>query len=196
MRWFFLIVLWPMAVFSEPLPALYSVVYVASDDRLNVRAAPSGSADLLGSLAHNTINIEVTALNDTGSWGRINMPETHGWVSMRYLTPQAVNEDYSLSQNLVCFGTEPFWSADITQGQRVTFRTPEESYETPGAGLIKSGRSRPDHFAMGFGDSTAIFRRATCSDGMSDQIFGISVDMYKIHGGDAALYSGCCSVMP
>lgn len=197
MRFVLLFLFWPIVALADPLPALFDVTGVAADDMLNVRAQPSGSADKRGALAHNAQNIEVTVLNDAGTWGRINLDESHGWVSMRYLTPHPPNEDYTLPQRLSCFGTEPFWSADFVQGQRVTFSTPEKTFETPGAGLVQTSRSRPDRYVLGFGNNVAMLRQdATCSDGMSDRLFGLAIDVQVVHGGDTALYSGCCSVLP
>lgn len=197
MRFVLLFLFLPVFALADPLPALFNVTGVAANDTLNVRAAPNGKAEKRGELRHNAQNVEVTILNEAGTWGRVNLQETHGWVSMRYMAAQPDNPDYTLAQRMSCFGTEPFWDAYVVQGQMVKFSRPEDSFETPGAGLIQTSRSRPDRYALGFGKSVAMLRKdGNCSDGMSDRLFGLAIDVQTVHGGDTALYSGCCSVLP
>ena len=192
----FLLFLLPVMSLAQDLPALFDVTGVAKDDVLNVRAAPSGNAPIVGSLNPGATSIEVTETNDSGTWGRLNVGETSGWASLRYLERQPGDPDYALARSLRCFGTEPFWSLSLTQGQEAVFSTPDSQAVFPGAGLLTASRNTPGHFAVGFDDSTAIIRRATCSDGMSDQNFGLTIDLLLSHGGDTALYSGCCRIDP
>lgn len=191
-RILFVVLMLPSLVWANDLPALYDVTDVASDDVLNVRSEANANGAIVGTLAHNSTEVEVVAI--TNYWGQINTGENAGWVSMRYLTVQEPNPDYPLAQRLGCYGTEPFWSADFVQGQRVSFSTPEDSYETPGAGLMVPASGVTDLWAMAYGDSVATFRREMCSDGMSDRQFGLSVSIYKVHSGEVALLSGCCSI--
>ncbi len=193
-RWFLIALFWPVTLLAEPLPALYDVTGVAVGDVLNVRAAPSGNAEKYGELAATAQDIEVTVLNDAGTWGRINIGEGSGWVSMRYLNRHEDNPDYALAHALSCFGTEPFWSAEITQGQGVTVITPETNVDIPGAGLFIPANGRSDLFAIGFADSSAQVRRAECNDGMSDREFGLQIGLFLRHDHSATLYSGCCSI--
>lgn len=193
-RFVLLFLLWPLVAVADPFPALFNVTGVAANDTLNVRAQPNGSAEKRGALTHDAENIEVTATNDAGTWGRVNLGESSGWVSMRYLARHEDNPDYALAHALTCFGTEPFWSADITQGQGVTIRTPETQIDIPGAGLIVPASGRMDLFALGFVNSSAQVRRAECTDGMSDRIFGLQIGLFLRHDQSATLYSGCCSI--
>lgn len=182
----------PTLLWAQEYPALHDVTDVASDDVLNIRAEATSGAPIVGTLAHNAIDVEVIAAD--GNWGRVNTGEGSGWVSLRYLAQQEPNPDFSLAQRLSCYGTEPFWSADIVQGQRVQFSTPAGDYETPGAGLMVSASGVPGLWALAYGDSVATFRREECSDGMSDRLFGLSVVVFKRHGGEVSLLSGCCSI--
>lgn len=193
-RWLAIFIFWPIALLANPFPALHDVTDVAANDVLNVRAAPNGSAEIRGTLAPNAQDIEVTATNETGTWGRINLGESAGWVSMRYLERHEDNPDYALAHALTCFGTEPFWSAEITQGQGVTVKTPETTVDIPGAGLFISASGRNDLFALGFADSSAQVRRAECNDGMSDRAFGLQIGLFLRHNHSTTLYSGCCSI--
>ncbi|WP_299422469.1 SH3 domain-containing protein [uncultured Shimia sp.] len=193
-RLFIVALLWPMSVLAEPLPALYDVAGVAADDVLNVRAAPTGSAEKLGELLPNDKAIEVTAINAAKTWGRINLGEVPGWVSMRYMTRHEDNPDFALAHALTCYGTEPFWRADITQGQGVTIKTPETSTDFPGAGLFVQANGTPGHYAIGFGESSAQVTRSECSDGMSDRSFALRVGLFLRHDQSQTFYSGCCSI--
>lgn len=193
-RWFLAVLLWPIALLAEPLPALYDVTGVAADDVLNVRAAPTGSAEKFGELSATAQDIEVTAINAAKTWGRINMGEVPGWVSMRYLKRQKDNPDFALAHALTCYGTEPFWRADITQGQGVTLTTPDTSFDIPGAGLFVPASGMSGHYALGFGNSSLQVTREECVDGMSDRSFGLSIGLFLRHDQSQTLYSGCCSL--
>lgn len=189
-----LLICWPMLVAAQTFPALYDVIGVADNDVLNIRATPSGSAQIVAALAPDALNIEVTATNDAATWARINSGENIGWVSLSYLSRQPEHPERPLARQLACFGTEPFWSAEITPHQKVRFSSPTTDYETPGAGAIIPANGRLDVFGMSYGNSVAIFRRAQCSDGMSDQLYGLQVDLFKQHNSSQSVYSGCCSI--
>ena len=194
-RFALLLLLWPVAIAAQPYPALHDVAGVAADDVLNVRVRPSASAPIVGSLPPNATDIEVVQTNAAGTWGQVNIGEQTGWTSMRYLQQHDPNPDYALAQRLSCFGTEPFWSLDLTQGQQARFRTPETDFVTPGVGLMLGAKGRSDIWGVAFSNSTAIFQRANCSDGMSDRNFGLTVRLYLFHEGVAEVRAGCCSIL-
>ncbi len=191
-RFLLAFVMLPTLLWADTFPALYDVTGVASDDVLNIRAEATASAETIGALAHNSSNVEVIAT--AGNWGQINSDEGTGWVSLRYMARQASNPDYALAHRIGCYGTEPFWSAEFVQGQKVQFSSPEGGYETAGAGLVVPASGVTGLWGMAFDDSVASFRREICSDGMSDRQFGLSVALYSHHAGEIALYSGCCSI--
>ena len=99
------------------LPQLFSVVDVAQDDVLNIRAAPTVEAEIIGALEPDSRNHEIVALNLAGDWGMINVAYGAGWVFMRYLEPQGLSIDaYNMPETLHCSGTEPFWSLSYQDG--------------------------------------------------------------------------------
>lgn len=180
---------------SSELPALFHVTGVATDDVLNIRQSPSAAAPIVGQFAPTASGIEVSALDAGGKWGRINTAETTGWVSMRYLQASATHPDIPLAPALHCHGTEPFWSLDIRQGSHTILRSPEAAPQVfPDTGYLQPARGRPDRFALSLSASAAaVIRRADCSDGMSDRMFGLEIDL--LTGSDPlSLHSGCCAL--
>jgi len=189
-----LILLLPVpALAQERFPALYDVVGVATDDVLNVRAGPSASEPIIGTLAPDARNIEIVARPD-GNWGRVNTGERAGWASMRYLARQPGQGWGMIPAALACFGTEPFWSLDITAGNTGFFATPEVTTPLTVTDRV-AGVARPDRFAImaegSEGDVTAIVSYEACNDGMSDRLYGMALDVLMEPG---VLYSGCCSL--
>ncbi|GGG80295.1 hypothetical protein GCM10011415_32070 [Salipiger pallidus] len=182
---------------GSPLPALYDVTDVASDDVLNVRAAPEAGAEILGALPFAQTRTEVTALSDDGSWGRVNLREQAGWVNMRYMARQqgsTIGEGAAFS----CYGTEPFWSLIHTPGGTFSWSDIEGNNlelsasspePVPGAGHVAHA-SGPGQKA-----SIAIKPVQACSDGMSDRLFGLEA-LVTLTGKRDGTYRGCCSVQP
>lgn len=184
------------AVGAAELPALHSVTNVAADDTLNIRTEPNPGAQVIGTLTPNAKNIEVVHLSDNGRWGLINLGEKRGWASLAYLSPQS--SPPFAEQSLSCYGTEPFWSLTATDKMIFTqlSNPPEEFYVT----TRTQASGRADRYALGAGGmaglATALITRQICSDGMSDQTFGLEVDLL-IDTGEAQTYlAGCCSLSP
>ena len=116
----------PLPLAAEDLPALFSVTGVASDDVLNIRAAPDPSSDILGALTPDATGIEV--ISESDGWASINVEDRSGRVAARYLRPMGHAPWYQLQIPLHCAGTEPFWSLDIDpQAATASFLTPELS---------------------------------------------------------------------
>ncbi len=185
------------AAFADSFPALYDVSGVASNDVLNIRARPSGSGDLTGSLAHDAQGVEIVRLSDSGTWGLVNAGESAGWVSMRYMARRPGQDPSSYPLPAQCFGTEPFWDLSLTATSLV-FNT----MDGQAVNLVLAFPSRTNTYSgsyafLGYADpgtSTGIIRRAACSDGMSDREFGLSVDFLYQHPSGLLHYSGCCSL--
>lgn len=190
------------ATFDPSLPALFDVTDVASDDTLNIRQTPSGKAAKIGALSPFARNIEVTAVNDSGTWGRINHAEGNGWVSLRYLRRQHDIAWRDAPHGLSCFGTEPFWAANLT-ADRQSFRF--QFFDDPVLDMAVDWRASPENrgadvfgFAASHYEATAFatLRRATCSDGMSDRLYGLGTEVFITQYGQTRAYQGCCSLSP
>jgi len=174
----------------EGYPQLVAVTGVDADDVLNVRASPGAWSEIVGTLAPDATGIEVVALD--GRWGQINTGERRGWIAMRYTTP--LPDQPAWPETFACFGTEPFWSLDVSAGT-ATFRPMDGAAASADLRGPATGAT-PGRAAYlldgGAGAGTLVVRRSLCSDGMSDRRYGLSVDY--VQTGSGALLSGCCSL--
>jgi uncharacterized membrane protein len=182
---------------ARDLPALHHVTGVAADDVLNVRAAPDPESDILGTLAPGASGIEVVAT--AGNWAQINTGERAGWASLAFLDAQqggAFPEVPSFS----CFGTEPFWSIDVTQSGPAKFDDPERP-DPPAmlAGAVMPASGMRNRYGLVAvwpqGRMTLAIRAEQCSDGMSDRLYGLSVGIVAT-GALQRVLSGCCTIAP
>lgn len=186
--------------FAQDLPATYDVTGVASDDVLNVRSAPGASYDQIGALPFDAEGVEVIRIRD--GWMLVNAEERAGWVSGRFMTSTGAAPWADLSTPLNCFGTEPFWSADITPRAPSAMQTPDwamipmtpiwegmvrDDMET-GAPYVSMMHDTPD------GAAITTLRGALCSDGMSDRLFGIKITMIFPRAESTQALYGCCSI--
>ena len=192
MRWIavWLATLLPAFAVAEPFPALYRVVDVAADDALNVRRKARDGSDLIGSFAPGE-TVEVMGVSSDGGWGRVNAGEVSGWAALRFLE-RLPNQDDRLPALGSCYGTEPFWNLSLDPDVP-SFSTPADDLpiEPP---RYRQSSNRIDRFAIfsasEHGDIHAIVARQECTDGMSDRVFGLGIDVIYL---DAVL-SGCCTL--
>lgn len=174
-------------------PWLHDVQGVVASDVLNIRAEPSASAAILGTLAPDAKGIEVVGVKD--GWYIVNSAEGTGYVNMSFLSPQPGPDWDTLSSPLSCFGTEPFWGLEFAPAEgKATLRlfdvTPLEMAVTA---LWPASPWAPQA-GIGLAGGTAVIRSQECSDGMSDFTYGISVDLF-LTGAEARRYSSCCSLI-
>lgn len=193
-----LLSLWASVTLAQTFPALYDVSGVAEDDVLNVRANPSAQGDLIGVFTPDQTDIEVVALSEDGRWARVNVTEFSGWASLGFLTLSQDHPNLPMA-HLRCYGTEPFWSLDKPQTGPLTLSWLGEGIERWSLMRSQASRNRTERFSViaTNEDDTMIvtLTRALCSDGMSDQMFGIQTDIIRPSAKDAAHLSGCCSLL-
>jgi len=186
-------------------PALHDVSGVAADDVLNIRTAPSASAPIIGVFAPFETDVEVVALSADGGWGRVNAGEQAGWASMRFLARQpgqsAADWAYGLAPvTLHCFGTEPFWGLTLRPGGAFEFTDPFQGDGTPVAGSFaplasSASTGKRGFFATITGHPTwlsGVISFEICSDGMSDQDYGLALDLARGDPTSGRLDAGCC----
>ncbi|SDI81050.1 SH3 domain-containing protein [Aliiruegeria lutimaris] len=176
------------------IPQLHDVTGVAADDTLNIRAEASGAAAIIGELGPFETGIEVTALNSSGAWGRIIAGETDGWVSMAYLSPRPLPSG-GFPNGMRCYGTEPFWSIDFSDGM-ATYSEMGDAQPQTGSFFaarlydVVSGFDipLPNH------DLSGVIEPASCTDGMSDRTFGWQLLLLTRQGNARHLLHGCCTL--
>lgn len=193
-----LMLVWATAAAAQSLPAFYDVSGVASDDVLNVRAAPGVGNTIIEKLTADARFVEVVAIDDKGEWARINVGERSGWVALRFLTRRPGQPENQLPRPLSCAGTEPFWSLDVSQSDSAAFRRMGGDPVTVTTLDPVTSENRTDRYAI-FGQSdervfTFMFQRDACSDGMSDRAYGISVDLFMTTQTGVTYLTGCCTL--
>lgn len=190
-----------LGLFSAPALAqtgyqtqYFNVTGVAPDDTLNIRADANPEAEVIGELAFDAVNVEVTGRD--GNWAQVSSGEQAGWVSFTYLArtePELLAS--GLPVGLSCGGTEPFWSAEIHEDDIVfnAFWAEEESMSYPVT-------AAPRAFTIGYpvilmleGGGVAVLEPEYCSDGMSDIPYGWSLNTVLPDHAET-VYSGCCSL--
>ena len=205
MKWFVMALcsLWPGFAAAQVLPALYDVAGVAGTDVLKIRAAADASSAAMGSLASYAKAVEVVAVSPDGKWAQINAGEGAGWVALRFLHKPDQSDWFALAFNLECSGTEPFWTLFVDPADKsVHINTPdEEGPEIDITGVWPGTAAQPTatvQFASKEASGIALLRWQTCSDGMSDQAFGISLDLFQAAGPNrpAQILHGCCRLAP
>lgn len=200
------LLVWVGHVNAQSLPALFDVINVAPEDTLNVREGPSASEPALSELAFNARNIEVVAVSSNGRWGLVNIDETSGWVSMRYLAYAPSDDWESASAHLSCGGTEPFWSLSLNRPSSGVAVFSAMAEETSRHYTIEwhGGQAGRAMTSIGLGGTrhdgrenlSAVIQREACHDGMSDRNFGLSIDVFLHSSGEPEGYQGCCSLLP
>lgn len=178
---------------AQELPALFNVTGVAASDVLNIRAEPSASAAIVGTIAPDALGIEVVAMK--GDWALINHSQGQGYVAASFLAHDGKPNWSELTTTLYCSGTEPFWLITFDPAaSRATFDMFDGEPSEWAVKMTWPRSERSDLVAIDMGDKIAVLRPQECSDGMSDTAFGIAFDMLitdDMGGG----YQGCCSLV-
>lgn len=183
------------------LPTLFDVTDVASNDVLNIRAAPGATAPIIGTLAHDARDIEVVGYDATGRWARVNAGEQSGWVALRYLAYQVdIWTTGTLPPTLQCFGNEPFWSVGPRAGGVVLSRAGMPDAVMQIEDILDTGLFRdPRRYVMAQGaglQMAAVMLPVAFSDGMSDRAYGLDVTMILRGRESVEMLTGCCSIAP
>lgn len=193
----------PATAQDTTLPRLHNVTDTAADDRLNIRAEPSGNAPILGSLAHDATGIEVLRLSDDTNWGRIETEAGPGWVFMRYL--EADPSPDRVTDGLICGGIKPDWSlrldpfSDYTGDLAIT-----DWLEAEEAIHINWGTTSQNHPGMAElyeyevhpGLLTFALIPGQCNDGLSSREYGLRLlGTYFSNDdeGSSVTLEGCCT---
>lgn len=107
------------------------------------------------------------------------------------LTSVAIAED----RPLMCFGTEPFWSVDLTEPGRAKFSTPDgESVLFNGTAIHRDylGETLWRGTSTEGGVLVAWLSESACSDNMSDTLHPVTV---RVSHPDGRFLAGCCRLV-
>lgn len=176
------------------LPSFFQVYGLSDGDVLNVRSGPSAKSRDLGDLVPNQ-KIEVTVFDVSGTWARVIWDEGNAWVSRRYLEPVATPrmKPSEIPANMLCTGTEPFWSFAVENGAVARFSAMGgDPSDNP---ILWNGVSANHTLRLGLAtaDWRAFVQKKTCSDGMSDRLYGLQIDLIGTEDKPMML-SGCCQL--
>ncbi|WP_183456546.1 SH3 domain-containing protein [Microbulbifer rhizosphaerae] len=189
------------AAFAQPIhtdPRYYRVTGVAADDVLNIRSAPTASAEIVGKFEPGAQPVEV--LDTDKGWARVIIGEGMGWASADYLEPIQMSPigDSTLPAGLLCAGTEPFWSLHIDR-ESVTYSAAGAEDRVMSVvkadGFAGAGPGTNFVIASGEGSSiTAVVSNQRCSDGMSDRDYPRRIDVVLSGADGVTGLTGCCRV--
>ncbi len=191
-----LLSLLPLCAMANSFPALFNVAGVASNDGLNIRSTPNASGAIIGALAYNATGVEIIRPSNTGTWGLVNTDEGTGWVSMRFLARTTAQWAYPAPA--FCSGTEPFWGLTLSGNGPVAFDLMGGGNMLFNTQTQMTAVGRPDrHSFVAAGTDGilhAVISHDTCSDGMSDREYGLTLDLIFRGQNGYVQYSGCCSL--
>ncbi|WP_211299502.1 COG3650 family protein [Pukyongiella litopenaei] len=187
-----ILVLAAPAASAQSYPALHDITGVSSF--LNIRQGPGTGFAKVGRFLPGDTGIEVTGVNEAGTWGRVNHQEQAAWVFLAYLARQPDDPDRPLTASFRCFGTEPFWALALTQGDTAVLTTPSGPDQTFPVGMLAAASNRTEPWLLDMGaGAVAVIHRAECSDGMSDRAYGLAIDLLT-GAAPRTLMDGCCSL--
>lgn len=184
------------SVLAEDFPHYAAVTGVAADDVLNLRAEPTASAPVLGTLSPGATGIEITGASADEKWLRLNVDGRTGWAAARFLKDVPMPPWWTEQVPLACSGTEPFWSLRYAPGLFWFEMAGEaaQNLDVEWSGAPQNGKAETVGMKLsGKGtDGFVVFKGGTCSDGMSDALYAIGLDLFlKTSAGRRAL-TGCC----
>lgn len=186
----------PASATVDGWPALYDVTGVAADDVLNVRAEPHAGAEIVGTLAHDALNVEVIMANEDFTWGYVATGEGMGWASLNYLVRKPGQWDGQYPAFTSCSGTEPFWSLR-REGDIVTFDGLDLPSSSKAIEFRESALGHRGRHSFLAGDMVGVLSNEMCNDGMSDLEYGWELNLILLSGeADNRHYQGCCSIRP
>lgn len=181
-----------------PLPAVFSVSGVASGDVLWVRDAPRAGGNQIGSLnPGSVVNVNGRA---SGNWGQITLNGQIGYINMRFLTRMAENATSATANGfplgLTCRGTEPFWTLEIGEDRRFQYTSLIEGPDpVRHLAMATPATSAGYPFAFKAHPLTGTIDQKSCSDGMSDTQYSMSIQLQRPSGNTGHMENlfGCCN---
>lgn len=180
-----------------PLPAVFTVTGVSSNDRLWVRAAPQATAPRLGEFPNGAV-VNVTG-RASGSWVQVTFNAQIGYVNSKYLVRTGANGPQTSNGfplGITCMGTEPFWTLTIAQDRTVEYTSLIDGADTI-TSLTQTTPSVGGGYPFDFvaAPYSGTLNSQACSDGMSDNAYTMAIKLFNPgqNGSSPYLYA-CCNV--
>lgn len=200
---------------------VYGVTGVQSGEFLNMRSDAGVSNAVTGRIPSNGQGIVTTGEEKKVSgtlWAKVYWNGVGGWVSKRYLLPEGqtattpakpittrpltvpppkvvVPPAKPSANKLVCSGTEPFWSVEVTDANLIVNMMDGPQYSVPVTFRQTSANNTTIAViggASGTNNTQAFMQKVnSCSDGMSDISYPYSVTAVL---NNSKVVSGCCKV--
>jgi len=178
-----------------PLPAVYTVSGVAANDVLWVRAEPTTFSARVDNLAPN---VPVVVLGmATDGWVLVSVGQNTGYVNARFLTRGGgVTTSSGLQMNILCRGTEPFWSLDIDQDRTVTYTMAGTAAQYSALNQATPSPLTGSYpYTIAANPVSGVVGQEICSDGMSDIQYPWSILLNAPNeAGVMATQHGCCTL--
>jgi uncharacterized protein YgiM (DUF1202 family) len=178
-----------------PVPAVYSVTHVTADDVLWVRAEPDASSTPVNALAPDA-PVSVIAMASP-RWAKVTVGQTVGYVNAAYLTRGGgVTTSSGLQMNLICRGTEPFWTLEIAADRSVNYTMMGGSEQTSALNQASPSAMTGGYpYTIAAQPVSGIIDQRMCSDGMSDIVYPWSIVLNAPNeAGNMMTAHGCCTL--
>lgn len=182
----------------------YSVVGVEPQDTLNIRSMLDqvqrySDAPVVGTIPSRANDVLATGISielDGQVWREVIYAEVRGWVNAGHIQVTGYPD---IPDVLYCSATEPFWDLDIA-GDSGILRDPSRSQAVALTVLSRRrglGRENLWSYQLQAGEHdtvlTAIVEHTeSCSDGMSDLIYGYDLFLLELRPGEGPAH-GCCT---
>jgi len=177
------------------LPAVYTVTGVASDDVLWVRSEPTQFSGRVGNLAPNAPVVVLGMATD--GWVQVSIGQDAGYVNADFLTRGGgVTTSSGLQMNILCSGTEPFWTLDIDQDRTVTYTMAGTAAQFSALNqATPSSLTGSYPYTIAAQPVTGVIGREICSDGMSEVQYPWSIVLNAPNeAGVLSTMQGCCTL--
>jgi uncharacterized membrane protein len=199
---------------------VYNVTGVEAGKFLNMRSDAGTNNTLIGRIPFNGKGVVTTGEEKKINgvvWAKVYWNGVGGWVSKAYLlpegqkatvppakkptTPPVKAPTYTTPQvkpaanKLVCTGTEPFWSVEITDTNLYVNMLDGPQYSVPVTFRQTSANNKTIAViggAAGTNNTQTFMQKvSSCSDGMSDTNYPYSITAVL---NNSKVVSGCCKV--
>jgi uncharacterized protein YraI len=176
-----------------PLPAVFSVDSVPVNDTLNIRDAPQASGQVLAQ-AQNGTPVAVFGMA-TANWAKVQLGDVVGFAHADYLSRGGGTTNmFGFQLATECIGTEPFWHMTFDTDNMVRMTMVGETAAPAPLNTTNFSPTATGYpYAFDAAPHAGQVDFEICSDGMSDSVYPMSIQMSTPAGdGTMMQVNGCC----